>query len=67
MFQCQLTKIQFSSCPVELGCVMLPVWMCSPPCKLAEPPTIGTLWMMMGVEGCELPSSYENTKIATNC
>lgn len=30
--------------PVELRCVTLPVWMCSPAWKLSEPTTTGILW-----------------------
>ena len=33
-----------ASVPMELGCVTLPVWMCSPTWQLSEFHTIGILW-----------------------
>ena len=38
-----------ASVPMELECSRLPVWMCSPTCKLPEHCTIGILWRFLHV------------------
>lgn len=35
-----------TSVPVELGCITLPVWMCSLTWKLSESHAIGILWKL---------------------
>ena len=35
-----------TSVPVELGCITLLVWRCSPTWKLSEPHCIGILWRL---------------------
>ena len=38
-----------ASVPMELGCVTLLLWVCSPTWKLSEPQTIGILWRLSHV------------------